>query len=128
MPSFTRDNAPEVVDYGAAEDRVAHFDDWTISFTTIREESDLGPVLAAALPEGHCTCPHWGYVFAGTLTVTYPGGKDVFEAGEAFYMPPGHAPAAAAGTEFVMFSPKEPLEVTEAAIRAHFESMGGPPD
>jgi hypothetical protein len=123
MPSITRESAPETVDYGMAEDRLARFDEWTVCFTQIREESDLGPVLAAALPDGHCTCPHWGYLFSGTLTVTYPDGKEVIGAGEAFYLPPGHAPAASAGAEFLMFSPTEPLQATEAAIMAHVQSM-----
>ena len=32
------------------------------------------------------------------------GGKEVIGAGEAFCMPPGHVPAATAGSEVVQFS------------------------
>jgi hypothetical protein len=32
-------------------------------------------------------------------------------------MPPGHVPAAVAGTELVMFSPQDELAASEAAIR-----------
>jgi len=123
MPSITRENAPETADYGVAEDRLAHFDEWTACFTHIREGHDLGPILAAALPDGHCTCPHWGYVFSGELTITYPDRTETVGAGEAFYMPPGHAPSAVSGTELLMFSPTEPLEATEAAIRAAMGKM-----
>ena len=37
--------------------------------------------------------------------------------GEAFYMTPGHTPAAIAGTEFVQFSPTDELAVSEAVWR-----------
>ena len=37
--------------------------------------------------------------------------------GNALYMPPGHVPAAQAGSEFVIFSPQEELAVSEAALK-----------
>jgi hypothetical protein len=83
----------------------------------IREGHDLAPMLAG-LPGGNCSCPHWGYVLAGRLTVTYPDHQEVYETGDAFYMPPGHTPAAESGTEFVMFSPADELAKTDAAITA----------
>ena len=46
------------------------------------------------------------------------------EAGDAFYMTPGHTPAAVAGTEFTMFSPAEQLKATEAAIAKGMEAQG----
>ena len=36
-------------------------------------------------------------------------GEHVVEAGDAFYLPPGHIPKVEAGTEFVQFSPTEQL-------------------
>jgi len=50
------------------------------------------------------------------MTVQYGDREEVYETGDAFYMPPGHTPAADAGTEFVMFSPADLLAETEAAI------------
>ena len=50
------------------------------------------------------------------MTVTYADRVEVINPGDAFYMTPGHSPKALAGTEFVMFSPKEEL----AALEAHF--------
>jgi hypothetical protein len=86
---------------------------------SIREDVDLAPMLAS-LPGGLCSCPHWGYVFEGTMTVRYADHVEVYEAGDAFYMPPGHTPEAAAGTRFLQFSPAEQLAITEAAIAAGF--------
>ena len=47
--------------------------------------------------------------------------EEVIEPGDAFYMAPGHVPAAVAGTEFVMFSPEDELAAAGAAMR---ELMG----
>jgi quercetin dioxygenase-like cupin family protein len=54
---------------------------------------------------------------AGRLTVRYGDREEVIEPGEAFYMPPGHVPAAVAGTELVMFSPQDELAAMETAMR-----------
>ena len=72
--------------------------------------------MLASLPGGMCHCPHWGVLTKGRLTVRYADRVEVIEAGDAFYMPPGHAPAATAGSEFIMFSPADLLAETEAAI------------
>ncbi len=117
MPTTSKDTATRIADYGEAIDRTEEMDGYTCSFTTITQDSDLAPILAK-LPTGNCQCPHWGYVTAGRITVTYGDKVEIIEAGDAFYMSPGHAPAAVRGTEFVMFSPTEELAVTEQAIAA----------
>jgi hypothetical protein len=115
MAKVSRTSADKVVDLGVAEDRTTTAEGYTMGFTTIREDSDLAPAFAS-LPGGHCSCPHWGYVFAGRLVFRYGDREEIYEAGDAFYTPPGHTPAADAGTEFVMFSPADLLEATDAAI------------
>jgi hypothetical protein len=115
MAKVSRANAENVQDFGVAEDRTTTADGYTMGFTTIREDADLAPALAA-LPGGHCSCPHWGYVTRGRLVFTFPDRVEAYEAGDAFYTPPGHTPAADADTEFVMFSPADLLATTEAAI------------
>jgi quercetin dioxygenase-like cupin family protein len=116
MSKVSRDSAPDVTDYGPAEDRGAQLDGYAVIFTSIREDWDLAPVLKG-LPGDSCPCPHWGYVTAGRLTVRYGDREEVIEPGDAFYMPPGHVPAAVAGTELVMFSPQDELAASEAAMR-----------
>ena len=115
MPKTSRETTPIRIDFEIAEDRACDLDDYTINFVTIRQSHDLAPMLAG-LPGGVCQCPHWGVVTKGRMTVTYADREEVFEAGDAYYMTPGHTPAAEAGTEFVMFSPKDLLATTEAAI------------
>src|SRR6266487_1157956 len=104
MPRMSKESAAHVDDFGPAEDRHEDLDGYTVNFVTIRQGTDLAPMLKG-LPDDRCQCPHWGYVFKGTLTLSYAGRDEVFEAGDAFYVPPGHTPMAETGTEFVQFSP-----------------------
>jgi hypothetical protein len=116
MPKVSKDTATQVDDFGVAEDRHDDLDGYTVNFVTIRRDQDLAPMLAV-LPGGNCPCPHWGYVFKGRLTVRYEDREETVVAGEAFYMAPGHAPAAEAGTEFVQFSPADQLAATMDKIK-----------
>ena len=116
MPKVSKQSATQVDDFGVAEDRHEELDGYSVNFVDIRQDHDLGPMLAA-LPDGKCPCPHWGYVVKGRLTVRYADHEEVIEAGDAFYMPPGHAPKAEAGTEFIQFSPANELAALEAALR-----------
>jgi len=116
MPKLSKQTASVVEDFGVAEDRHDDLDGYTVSFVTIRQSHDLAPMLAS-LPGGKCSCPHWGYVLKGRLTIRYADHEEIVESGEAFYMSPGHAPAAEAGTELVQFSPAEQLATTTEAIK-----------
>ena len=115
MAKASKETTPIRMDFELAEDRACELEDYTVNFVTIRRDHDLAPMLAS-LPGGVCQCPHWGVMTKGRMTVTYADRKEVFEAGDAFYMTPGHTPAAEAGTEFIQFSPKDLLAATEAAI------------
>jgi hypothetical protein len=118
MPSLSKDSAPNVQDLGLAVDRSGDLDDTTVNFVTIRQDHSLAPLLRG-LPGDSCQCPHWGYLFAGKITVSYPDSEETYQAGDAFYMAPGHVPAAEAGTQFIQFSPREQLAETLAAMRAN---------
>ena len=75
----------------------ADLDGYTTEFVEVHVDADLTELLKG-LPGDVCPSPHWGYVFKGSLTVRYADHEETFQAGDAFYMPPGHAPAAEAGT------------------------------
>jgi hypothetical protein len=122
MPKVSRDSASQVKNFGVAEDRGEELGGYTANFVTILKDHDLAPMLAG-LPGGNCSCPHWGYVLKGSLTVRYDDHEEVISAGEAYYMPPGHAPAAAAGTEILQISPTDQLQEVEAAIVASMQQM-----
>jgi len=116
MPVTSKQRAEEQ-DFGVAIDRTAHLDDITVNIVTIRETHSLKDALAA-LPGGTCQCPHWGYMLAGYMSCDYGDRTESYGPGDAFYMTPGHVPTADAGAEFVIFSPKDQLAATDAAIKS----------
>ena len=121
MAKASSANADKVADYGVAIDRSSELEGYTVNFVTITKTHDLAPMLAS-LPGGNCSCPHWGYVLKGRMIVRYPDREETVEAGEAFYMAPGHAPEAEEGTELIQFSPTDQLAETEAAIASAMQS------
>ena len=124
MPKASKESVTEVKDFGVAEDRTGYLDGHTVNFVSIRQDHDLAPMLSG-LPGGRCPCPHWGYVLTGRMIVRYADREEVYEAGDVFYMAPGHAPAAEAGSEFIQFSPSDQLQEVEAAIMRHMQPMQG---
>ncbi len=75
------------------------------------------------LPNDMCHSPHWGYVFKGQLRFRFDDHEEVIEAGEAFYLPPGHIPIVEAGTEYVQFSPSEQLHEVAEMMTRNMEAM-----
>lgn len=126
MPKTSSAAADTVKDFGVAVDRSKDLDGYTVNFVTIKQTHDLAPMLAG-LPTGKCTCPHWGYVLKGRVIVRYDDHEEVLEAGDAFYMAPGHAPEAEEGTELIQFSPADELAEVEAAMMAAMANGAGKP-
>ena len=56
------------------------------------------------------------------MVVHYEDHDEVIEAGDQYYMTPGHIPEIAAGTEFVMFSPTDEVAATNTAIQAAMQA------
>ena len=106
MPKTSRETASQVADLGVMESRSEQLDGYTVEFTTFREDADGTPVFKG-LPDDRCQSPHWGYVVRGKLVFHYADRSEIYEAGDAYYAPPGHIPVVTAGTEVVEFSPTE---------------------
>jgi mannose-6-phosphate isomerase-like protein (cupin superfamily) len=121
MAKTSRETA-QVDDFGIAEDRHEELDGYTVNFVTVRQDADLAPMLKG-LPDDRCQCPHWGYVFEGRLTFTFGDRVEVYETGDAFFTPSGHAPRADAGTSWVQFSPTEELQATQAVMARNMEAL-----
>ena len=110
MPKVSKESAAQVEDHGPVEDRHEDIVGYTVNFLTFRVDIDGAPLLKG-LPYDKCNCPHWGYVLNGKIISHYGDRDEVFETGDAFYVPAGHTPEIAAGTEFIQFSPSEELRV-----------------
>jgi len=115
MAKASKGDVTSVTDVPLVEDRSADLGGYTVDFVTIKQDHDLVQMLAE-LPGGRCPCPHWGYVLTGQISISYADHDEVINGGEAFYLPPGHIPAATAGTEIIQFSPTEQLQEVLAAM------------
>ena len=123
MPKVSRDTATQGGDFGPVSDRSDQLEDYTVGFTTFREDIDATPLMKG-LPDERCQSPHWGYILKGSMTFRYPDREEVFETGDAFYTPPGHVPVTnEPGTEFVSFSPSGELRTAEAVMMKNMQAM-----
>lgn len=111
MPKLNKNDAPDALELEGYEGRFGELADYTVGFETYTAEADLAE-LFKGLPDDRCQCPHWGVVIKGKLKFTHHDGETIIEAGEAYYVPPGHLPYLYAGTEVIEFSPTNELRQT----------------
>ena len=125
MPKASRATASESMTLEGYEGHFEHFEGgYSVGFETYTADADLAP-LFQGLPDDHCQCPHWGYVIKGRVKFTFADGHDeTFEAGDAYYVPPGHLPYLYSGSEVVEFHPTEELEQLMAVVEKNMEALG----
>ena len=124
MPKVSKETAAQVEDMGVMVGHYGELDAYTVGFEHFREDADATP-LFKGLPDDRCQSPHWGYVIAGRVTFRYADRDEVYEAGDAYYAPPGHIPVIEAGTETVEFSPTEAIGQTMAVVERNLAAMSG---
>jgi mannose-6-phosphate isomerase-like protein (cupin superfamily) len=115
MPKVSKESAANQEHHGPVDDLHEDVEGYTIQFLRFNVDAD-GTPLVKGLPGDRCNCPHWGYVLSGRVTFRFEGREEVFEAGDAFYLPPGHIPVAEAGTEYVQFSPARELKIVSETM------------
>jgi hypothetical protein len=122
MAKVSKQSAAQVERHGPVENHHEDVHGYAIDFLSFSEDIDATPLMKG-LPDEKCQCPHWGYVFKGRLTFRFADHDEVVEAGDAFYLPPGHVPIVEAGTEYLQFSPSEELRTVSDAIKANMQRM-----
>ena len=122
MPKASKGSASEHETVEGYEGHFEHFDGgWTVAFETYTADADLAP-LFRGLPNDQCQCEHMGYVLKGKVAFRTDDGEEVFEAGDAYRVGPGHTPILYAGTEVVEFSPTEALAQTMETVTKNMEA------
>lgn len=108
---------------GEYEGHMAQFGAYTANFEHI-PVGVVSPDLFRGLPDDACQCEHWGYLFKGRFRVTYTDGSvEEVEAGEAYYMPPGHVFEPLEDCDTIEFSPTDELERTLEVVGKNMEAM-----
>ncbi|MEO7773856.1 MAG: cupin domain-containing protein [Steroidobacteraceae bacterium] len=111
--------ARQAVDFGDA----TGFGKISAEYFSLGAGTDIAPLLKG-LKDDACQAPHWGYMLAGELVVTYTNGKvDTCKGNDIFYWPPGHSVRVVQDSEVILFSPQhEHTQVMNHMLRA----MQGP--
>ena len=118
----SKEDVPTTLESEEVVIQEAEWADIHVGFETYNEEFDLAPLLKG-LPDDRCQCPHYGYVLKGRMTVRYADREEVINAGDAYYMVPGHAPVMEAGTEIVEFSPTDEYQKTMEVAERNLAAM-----
>ncbi len=118
---IARDQIPTKIDVpGAVARQVSDFGDASGfgkiggEYFSLAAGTDIAPLLKG-LKDDACHAPHWGYMLAGELVVTYTDGHiDTCRENDLFYWPPGHSVRVVKDAQVVLFSPqREHLHVME---------------
>ncbi|MCW5977479.1 MAG: hypothetical protein KIT09_05350 [Bryobacteraceae bacterium] len=104
MLGLRRDDMQPVIEGDGVDLRKQSLGNMSVAFVRARKGTDLRPALKG-LPDDLCQCPHWGYVLKGKVRMHIKTGHQDYDAGQAFYWAPGHAPEMLEDAEFVDFSP-----------------------
>lgn len=115
-------------DHKETQESSAEWGDLRLDFASFPPHN-LAPLLKG-LPDDRCQCPHWGYLFKGKILVHYADHDETINAGQAFYMAPGHSPEALESCELVQFSPAVQMLEVIAVMQRNAQAMnqgGGTP-
>ena len=118
----SREDLPATIEADEAIIQEAEWANIHVGFETYNDDFDLAPLLKG-LPYDMCQCPHYGYVLKGRMKVRYADHEEVVNAGDAYYLAPGHAPLMEAGTEIVEFSPGDEYRKTMAVAERNLAAM-----
>ena len=124
MTNASRETASEEVEVPGYQGHMQKLEGgYTVAFETYTDDTDLSPFFEG-LPDNQCQSAHWGYVFEGRVGFKTKDGEETFEAGDAYYMPPGHTPVFYAGAKIVEFSPTSDLDHVIEVVTKNIESAG----
>ena len=96
---------------------------YSVCFESHTADADLA-ALFRGLPDDRAQLPRWGYVIEGKVGFRFADREETYEAGDAYYVPPGHTPVHYAGAEIVEFSPTEILGETIPVVMKNLERAG----
>jgi hypothetical protein len=124
MPKASKASASDSMQVEGYEGHYENFDGgYTVAFETFTKDVDPAEMFKG-LPDDRCQCPHWGYVLKGKISYKTADGEETFEAGEAYYVPPGHTPVGHTGSEVVEFSPTRELQQTMEVAAKNMKAAG----
>jgi hypothetical protein len=124
MPKVSKETASETIALEGLAVQLEHLDGgYSVCFESHTADADLTD-LFRGLPDDRCQLPRWGYVITGKVTFRLADREETYEAGDAYYVPPGHTPIHYAGAELVEFSPTDILRQTVPVVMDNLHAAG----
>lgn len=112
MPNVSKETASEQITFEGIDVRLENFEGgYSVCFESHTADVDLA-ALFRGLPDDRAQLPSWGYVIKGKAGFRFTDREETYEAGDAYYVPPGHTPVHYTGVEIVEFSPTDILGET----------------
>lgn len=123
LPAGSRDRWP-ICSSGFAS---VQWGDLEIGYTTVDEPSDYTDLYKlAGLPGAVCPCPHYGFIFSGTIRCRFPDTDrpdEVATAGEVYFFPAGHVLIYEEATEALELNPAFALQQLMNSLEATVQRM-----
>ena len=114
---------PLIEDYGKDfRGRQIEWGGMIVSYETFPRGIDATP-LFKGLPEDMCQSPHWGYLLKGRMRVKRAGEDEIVQAGDVYYLEPGHVPVFEEPSEILEFSPKSAYQQTVEVVARNMAAM-----
>ena len=122
MPNVSKETASEQIAFDGVDVAVEHLDGgYSVCFESHTADADLAD-LFRGLPDDRAQLARWGYVISGRVGFRFPDREETYDAGDAYYVAPGHTPVHYAGAQLVEFSPTEILGETIPVVLRNLET------
>ena len=118
----TKNDLPLEFEDGQSYSRDIEWGDMNVAWEAWPAGMDSTPIFNG-LPDNRCQCPHWGFVIKGQMLIKYDGQEEIINAGEVYYLPPGHIPIFEEDTELIEFSPKGEYQKTMDVVKKNMETL-----
>lgn len=118
----TKNDLPLAFEDGQSYSKDIEWGDMNVAWEAWPAGMDATPMFNG-LPDNRCQCPHWGFVIKGQMLIKYDGQEEIINAGEVYYLPPGHIPIFEEDTELIEFSPKGEYQKTMDVVKKNMETL-----
>ncbi len=117
-----KQDLPVAWEAGEMSSRQAEWGDMNVALESAVAGMDPTP-LFKGLPDDRCQCPHWGYMISGKARVKYADREEIINAGDVYYLAPGHIVICEEAGELVEFSPKGEYQKTMEVAMRNYQAM-----
>ena len=112
---------PVAFEEGGVVSRQEQWGEMQVARETAPAGMDTRPIFKG-LPDDSCQCSHWGYMIKGRARVIYSDREEILNAGDAYYLEPGHNLVVEEAGEVVEFSPAGEYQKTMEAVAENMQA------